>query len=99
LSPAWPAEAIFGAPTIANDGLLILTMDPQSYGISVSDFTANSTANTFEGLARFVQGDVRGTIDAPLAAPQNGEYPAAVRHAVAQAFRARQANVASADLR
>jgi hypothetical protein len=95
LSPLWPAEAIFGAPTIANDGVLIFTMDPQTYAITVSDATAQTTADTFEGLKRFVRGDVSGTINAPLSAPQNGEYPAAVRRAVARAFRARQAALAT----
>jgi hypothetical protein len=59
----------FGFPAGGEGGLLILTMDPASYAISVSSNAASFSGGHFQGTGRPSTASMTGTIGAPVFAP------------------------------
>ena len=77
-SAAWDATGTFSLPTASGDGLLTFTMNPETYAIAVTESDAGENANLFE-TSTYVTGGVTGTINAPVAAP-NDDTPALRTH-------------------
>jgi hypothetical protein len=75
---AWAAVGIIGAPSFANDGQVIFTMDPSTYAITVSSTSPNLPGILFEAMPQLT-GNVTGTIGAPISPPA-GKYPALRSH-------------------
>jgi hypothetical protein len=59
----------FSYPGLSEGGLLILTMDPATYAISVSSVPGNFIGGHFGGQGRPSTASMSGTIGAPVSAP------------------------------
>lgn len=68
-SAVWNANGIFGNSKAVNDGLLVFTLDPTTYAVTVSSLAANTTATLFEVTGVRVAGSVGGTIGPPVNPP------------------------------
>jgi hypothetical protein len=78
-SAVWNATGTFGVPNASGgDGLLVFTMNPTTYAITVTESDAGENANLFETSA-YVTGGVNGTINAPVAVP-TGSTPSLRTH-------------------
>jgi hypothetical protein len=71
----------FGFPSGGEGGLLMLTMDPASYAISVSSNAASFSGGHFAGTGRPSTASMSGTIGAPVFSPTS-TTPASRRRSV-----------------
>jgi hypothetical protein len=66
---AFSPEVTFSYPGKGEGGLIILTMDPTSYAITVTSNQASFSGGHFGGVGRPSTASVSGTIGAPVSAP------------------------------
>ena len=71
----------FSYPGMSEGGLLVLTMDPTTYAISVTSVPGTFTGGHFGGTGRPSTASMSGTIGAPVSAPTS-TTPASRRRAV-----------------
>ena len=83
----WTPAGEFGSPASATDGLLIFTMDPSSYAITISATQGSGVSKNFEASS-LENGSVSGTINAPVA-PPTATMPSARRPASGRPERSR----------